>query len=399
MKFTPYPGSLGRDTTWDCLERTSNKFKDLEKVENAWGKLRVFLGMDGYIDSLYSLVGKRDDVEKFSIMSSMLEFSTKINDIAGSSCNVERVLKKRLGGGFGPNTARSIGNLGVGVDLMGCLGAPSEVFTSTIPENVNYYSLGDPGATCALEFNDGKIMLTDFTNIYGVNWDLIKKKLGKDKFIELMNGVDAIGQGHWALVPFLNDIWKIWLDEVFPVMDKKERIFFVDSADMSKRSDEHVHDMVHLLEKINDIDGMRSILSMNDKEAIQVSFAYSGICDIKDFSDYYTTGLEMIDEFDIHAVVIHSPHFATVTTKENTWHVKEGFTTKPRFTTAAGDHFNGAFLVAIASGMFEPDESVLIANASTAHFVRTGVSPSVKDVQRFVSHYKEYVNGDVDVVI
>ncbi|MFX0098217.1 MAG: hypothetical protein ACFFCS_01460 [Candidatus Hodarchaeota archaeon] len=399
MKYTPYPEDLGRDTTGDCLERTRSKFKDVEEVKSAWGKLRVFAGMDGYIDSLYSLVGKRDDVANFSIMNSMLEFSAKINDVAGSSCNIERVLKKRLGGGFGPNMARSIGTLGVEVDLMGCLGAPSEVFTSTLPENVNYYSLADPGATCALEFNDGKIMITDFSNIYGVNWNLIEEKIGKENFLELMNGVDAIGQGHWALVPFLNDIWKIWLEEIFPSMNKRRRIFFVDCADMSKRSNEHVHEMVNLLENFNAIDGMRSILSMNDKEAIQFSRAYAGIREIQEFSDYYTAGLDMIDEFDIHAVVIHSPYFATVTSKENTWHLKEGFTSKPRFTTAAGDHFNGAFLVAVASGMFELDEAVLIANASTAHFVRTGISPLVTDIKGFIEHYKEYIDGDIDVVI
>ena len=49
MKYTPYPEDLGRDTTWDCLERTRKKFKDMEKVKSVWGKLRVFAGMDGYI--------------------------------------------------------------------------------------------------------------------------------------------------------------------------------------------------------------------------------------------------------------------------------------------------------------------------------------------------------------
>jgi sugar/nucleoside kinase (ribokinase family) len=399
MDYTPYPAALGRDATWKALESVKRKVNDRKALAKRLVKIQMCVGVDGYVDSLYSLVSKRDSVENFAIMASMSEFGKKVVDTAGSSCNVERVLKKNIGGGFGPNIARALGTLGVKVDLVGCVGKPDEVFTSSLPSTVSYHSLSEPGATCALEFNDGKVMLTDFAPVNNVTWDLIKKRIGKDRLLDMFNKADAIGQGHWALVPHLNEIWAAWIAEVFPSLDGKERIFFVDPADMSKRSAKHLSDMVVQLETINQFKGMKVVLSLNDKEAIQISNALPKAGEIKKFSDYYQAGEKMMEHFNVHALIIHHPQFATISTKEGTWHVKEGYTSKPRFTTAAGDHFNGGALIGLASGMFTPDEAMILANACTAYFVRTGISPDVEKLCAFVDKYKAYVDGDFDVVI
>jgi sugar/nucleoside kinase (ribokinase family) len=399
MDYTPYPAALGKDVTWKALESVKKKVSDRKALAKKFIKIQMCVGVDGYVDSLYSLVSKRDSVENFTIMGSMSEFGKKVVDTAGSSCNVERVLKKNIGGGFGPNIARALGTLGAKIDLVGCVGKPDDVFTSSLPSTVTYHSLSEPGATCALEFNDGKVMLTDFAPINNVTWDLIKKKIGKDKILDMFSKADAIGQGHWALVPHLNEIWAAWIAEVFPSLDAKERIFFVDPADMSKRSSKHLSDMVKQLETINQVKGMKVVLSLNDKEAIQISKALPKAGEIKNFSDYYQAGAKMMEHLNIHALIIHHPQFATISTMQATWHLKEGYTSKPRFTTAAGDHFNGGALISLASGMFTPDEAMILANACTAYFVRTGISPDVDKLCTFIDKYKNYVDGDYDVII
>jgi copper chaperone CopZ len=399
MEYTPYPASLGKDVTWTTLDRVKKKVTDRKALSTKFNSIQTCVGVDGYVDSLYSLVSKRDSVENYTIMASMAEFGKKVTDTAGSSCNVERVLKKNIGGGFGPNIARALGTLGAKVDLVGCVGKPDAIFTSSLPPTVSYFSLSEPGATCALEFNDGKVMLTDFGPVNNVTWDLIKAKIGKDKIVDLFNKADAIGQGHWALVPHLNEIWAAWIAEVFPALKTKERVFFVDPADMSKRSPQHLADMMKQLEAISQVKGMKVVVSLNDKEAIQISKAFPTVGEISKFVDYYKAGEKMMKVFNIHSLIIHHPHFATVTTKKDTWHVKEGYTSKPRFTTAAGDHFNGGALIALASGLFTPDEAMILANACTAYFVRTGISPSVEILCTLIDKYKSYVDGDFDTVI
>ncbi len=399
MEYTKYPAALGRDVTWKALESVKRKVSDRAALAARFNKIRTCVGVDGYVDSLYSLVSKRDSVEHFTVMGSMSEFGKKVADTAGSSCNVERVLKKHIGGGFGPNIARALGSLGARVDLIGCVGRPDEIFTSSLPKTVSYHSLSEPGATCALEFNDGKVMITDFAPVNNVTWDLIKQKIGKEKLLDLFDEADVIGQGHWALVPHLNEIWAAWIAEVFPSLASKERIFFVDPADMSKRPAKHIAEMMEELEAINKVSKMKAVISLNDKEAIQIAKAFPEVGEIAKFEDYYRAGERMLVRFDFHALVIHHPHFATITTKEGTWHVKEGFTSKPRFTTAAGDHFNGGGLIALASGLFTPDEAMILANACTAYFVRTGISPDVEKLCAFIDKYETYVDGDFDVVV
>ncbi|MEX2682370.1 MAG: PfkB family carbohydrate kinase [Candidatus Sigynarchaeota archaeon] len=399
MEYTKYPEALGKDATWKALDRVKRKVADREALGARFNQARACVGVDGYVDSLYSLVSKRENVERFTVMSSMSEFGKKVLDTAGSSCNIERVLKKHIGGGFGPNIARALGSLGAKVDLIGCIGNPDEIFTNSLPKTVSFHSLSEPGATCALEFNDGKVMITDFAPINNVTWDLIKRKIGKEKLLDLFDKADAIGQGHWSLVPHLNEIWAAWIDEVFPSLTPKERYFFVDPADMSKRPPQQLAEMMVQLEAINKIKGMKVVLSLNDKEAIQVANAFPNTCKIERFEDYYRAGEKMMARFDIHALIIHHPHFATISTKMDTWHVKEGFTSKPRFTTAAGDHFNAGGLIALASGLFAPDEAMILANACTAYFVRTGISPDVDKLCAFIENYKAYVDADYDVII
>jgi sugar/nucleoside kinase (ribokinase family) len=399
MDYTKYPAALGRDATWKALENVKRKVSDRDALATRFRKIRTCVGVDGYVDSLYSLVSKRDSVESFTIMASMSEFGRKVMDTAGSSCNVERVLKKHIGGGFGPNIARALGTLGARVDLVGCVGHPDEIFTGSLPKTVSYHSLSEPGATCALEFNDGKVMITDFAPVNNVTWDLIKRKIGKEKLVDLFDKADAIGQGHWALVPHFNEIWASWIAEVFPSLATKERIFFVDPADMTKRPAKHLVEMMGHLEAINRVSGMKVVVSLNDKEAIQIAQAFPAVGEIGKFEDYYRAGERMMAQFDINALIIHHPHFATVTTKKGTWHVKEGYTSKPRFTTGAGDHFNGGALIAIASGLFTPDEAMILANACTAYFVRTGISPDAEKLCAFIDKYKAYVDGDYDVIV
>ncbi|MBD3186043.1 hypothetical protein GF325_04365 [Candidatus Bathyarchaeota archaeon] len=398
MDFQPYPLTLGNDITSNAVNTLQEKLRVPGKYRDTFEKIHIFLGLDGYVDSLYSLLSKRASLVDYEVMDSMREFSQRAFDTAGSSCNIERVLKKRLGGGFGPNTARAVGTLGAQVDLVGALGNPSEVFMDSIPNRVTMHSLGDPGETCALEFDDGKIMLTDFGNINHITWDLILERVGRDDFIGMLEKTDAIGQGHWALVPHMNDIWRSWVHEILPNLSRGDRLFFVDPADMTKRPGSHVREMIDLLGEIGETPGMKTIISMNDKETLQMCNYYQELPAISEFRDYYTIGDRMINLLPVDIIVIHHPHFAILNDGDRGIHVKEGFTSKPKFTTAAGDHFNGGLIIALASKSMTPGESLVFANACTAHFVRTGNSPNLQDASRFIMHYKEYIENDIDTI-
>ena len=106
------------------LETLDSLTKKLETVQTAVIKKSCFLGFDGYVDSLYSLVQSRMSAKKWTRMESMKSFGELLIDVAGSSANIERVLKKRIFGGFAPNTCRALNAFGVKIYLIAALGHP-----------------------------------------------------------------------------------------------------------------------------------------------------------------------------------------------------------------------------------------------------------------------------------
>ncbi len=386
--------------TLDTLQAVQKKFPANEKN---LPKKTVLLGFDGYVDSLYSLVETRASPETFKIMDSMTQFSTRVANTAGSSCNVERVLKKKIGGGFAPNIGRAMVNLGVTINLAASIGYPDVLplfleYPPALKQRMHFFPVGNPGETAGLEFKDGKVMLTDFGNINGLTWDLILERLGgRDKFIEILDKADAIGQGHWSLVPKMSDMWERMVADIFPnLKDSKNKRFYVDPADMTKRTQRDIERMAKLFGKVNNY--MKATISLNDKEGEQISRNLPGLSPIKAEEDLWIAGKNIRATMNINSVVIHSPHFATISTADGHYFVKEGYTSGPKFTTAAGDHFNGGVLFGLIQG-YTAAESLVIGNAVTAIFVRTGNSPSIKDTQRFITNYMKYVDADVDTVL
>jgi hypothetical protein len=365
-------------------------------------KKTIFLGFDGYLDSLYSMVRSREDSQNFQKMESMKEFSARVESAAGSSCNIERVLKKKIAGGFAPNMARAISHFGSKVILAAAMGYPTiHPLFKEYPPKVELKSIRDMGETAGFEFDDGKVMCTDFGNINTITWNTIMERIPRDEFIGLIERSDAIGQGHWSLVPNMNDFWEHFIKDIFPNLSQpKKKLFMVDVADLKKRSHKDINTMLKLLQKIDGI--MPAMLSMNDKETIDIAnvlsagdseFERKNISVMKTRNDYVDIGERFNQVLNLSYIVTHDPHFATITTKTKHLWVTEGYTSKPKFTTAAGDHFNGGLTVALLSGL-TPEESLIVGNALTAIFVRTGVSVGPEIVKRFVEEYFSYILND-----
>ena len=384
------------DDTLESLNSIKNKLKDLEKTLS---QKTVFLGFDGYVDSLYSLARVRESRENWQKMDSMKEFGERVIQVAGSSGNVERVLKRKISGGFAPNTCKGINGLGVNVRLMAAIGYPNidENFQSIADrESVKAIPIANPGETVGLEFHDGKIMLTDFDNIYKINWDILVERVGIEKIIESLQASDTMGFGHWSLLFGMDNIWEHLIEDIFPSINNlKDKLFFVDLADVKKQKKDAIIDMLKLLRKIDE--HIPVMLSLNDQEASDISKVLDNVKDIdthKDnFEDYLEGGKLLNENIGISNLIIHSPHFATISTKNKHYWVTEAYTSEPRYTTGAGDHFHSGAAAGLTCGL-TPPEAILMGNALTAVFVRTGNSPNFKDLSNFINRYLEYIDVD-----
>jgi len=379
------------DYTLKSCETIIKKSKDLENLIKSKS---CFLGFDGYVDSLYSVVQSRKNAEEWTKMSTLKDFGELLIDVAGSSANIERVLKKRIFGGFAPNTCRAINALGAKVNLVAALGYP-ELNELYVPQhNVESYSIANPGQTLGLEFDDGKVMITDFEPILNISWRTISDILNLDEIIQMVNKSDILGFGHWALLPHLNDIWKHLLIDIFPsISNLRNKFFFVDIADIRKRSANDINDLIKILQKLNDY--IPVLLSANDQEASYLSRVLLNIrnLDKSQLSKFNECGKKLNREMNLSYLVIHSPHFATISTKEDHYWITEGFTSKPKFTVGAGDHFHSGTILGLSANL-SPPEAILMGNALTAIFVRIGESPNFEQLSSFIKRYMEFIIED-----
>ena len=387
---------------YDITLETLNSIKEkLLNFKSELSKITAFLGFDGYIDSLYSLVKNRIDSKEWIRMESMKTFGELLINISGSSGNIERVLKKKIFGGFAPNTSRAMNALGSNTFLVGALGYPQLSSLYKRQPNEEAYSIAEPGETLGLEFDDGKIMITDFAPILDIDWNRIISNLSSSKLSSLIDKSRILGFGHWALIPHLNQIWRHFISDLFPSLGNLEKkLFFVDIADMRKRKSADIKDLIQILQEIDNY--MPVMLSVNDQEATLLSKIIDNVKEINsnkpNFNDFIEAGSILNEEIKISYFVIHSPHFATITTKEHQYWVTEGYTSKPRYTVGGGDHFHSGVALALSCNL-TPPESILIGNALTAIFVRTGNSPSFNQLSQFIDRYKEYIENDLPNII
>src|SRR5689334_1561929 len=150
----------------------------LAGVERA-SRLRAFVGMDGFVDEIIHVVDKRDNAESFQRLRTITDLSQRLAGAAGRSTNVELVNQRTKLGGNGPIMANALARLGIKVTYVGALGYPNlhPVFIE-FARRAEVHSIGEPGHTDALEFDDGKLMLGKTAHFKEINWENIQLRYG-----------------------------------------------------------------------------------------------------------------------------------------------------------------------------------------------------------------------------
>ncbi len=385
------------DYTLESLSSLNNKITSLK---NLIAKHSCFLGWDGFIDSLYILIESREGLGKWNRMDYMKDFGKLILNVAGSSVGINTLLKRKTTGGFTSNVCKALSMLGVKkVFLASAWGYPNilDIFSSLKSKNsIEVNSFTNPGHTIGLEFNDGKIMLSDIGDILKINWDLIHERVGLDYLEQKFNSCSLIGMGYWATILELEDIlYHITLEIIPSLNNSKDKLLFLDLADVKRRTKKDLISFLKFIPKIEE--KIPLLLSLNDQEAKDVLNALKSANLIKfkqkNREDLSDAGILINNFLNISYLVIHSPHFATVSTKDDHFWVTEGNTSKPRYTTSAGDHFNAGTVLGLACNL-TPSEAILMGNAVTAIFVRTGNSPNFNALSQFIQKYMEYIEKD-----
>ncbi len=330
-----------------------------------------FIGFDGFIDQISSAVSKRE-IKKLQLLPTIDSFAERIASFAGKSGNIELMLKQIKIGGNAPILANALIEGGHAIALAGFFGAiePNELFLPLLNRCKNYFNLGENGASDAIEFQDGKVILGKMGALRDTTAETILSKLSKPH--DLLEKADLFASVNWTMLPMMNAFWEILLNEIIPSLSKKKRIFFVDLADPEKRSDEDLAQALNLLKRFQD--PFEVHLGVNIRESLRVA-------KVLGISEEFGISLAKMlrNKLGISKVILHHAQFAC----DDSMIISAPFTSTPLLTTGAGDNFNAGYLNALLYG-WSLEEALTLGVYTASFYVIKGKSPTREELALFL---------------
>ena len=355
-----------------------------EIIERLSGKpyaaLRVCIGLDGFVDRIIRVVDKRKSACECSYIKTLSDYGKLISDAAGFSLNVELVCEKSQLGGNGPIMAYALARLGADVSCIGTFGYPNTLQEFEKLEKIaRIYSISDPARTDDYEFDDGKIIASTLNSLNALDWESITEKLPPEQICALFDEAEVIALNNWTMIPSMTRIWEKMLTDILPKLSKKERLYFVDMADPSKRTVDDLKAAFSVLPEFEHFG--RVLLSCNHREAKQLASTLNLSVEANDCAAL-AGGIRR--SLGIWCVSIHTLSEAFAATESGTVKAPGFFTQRPYVSIGGGDHFNAGLVFALENG-FSLEESLYIASAVSGSYVRTGAAPTLLDLVRFLT--------------
>lgn len=354
-------------------------------AESATTKLTAFLGIDGFVDEIIHVVGKRDDAEHFERISMMSQFAERIAAAAGKSTNMELATQQIKLGGNGPIMANAMASFGVKVTYLGSLGFPTmhPIFDG-FAQRVEAHTIAEAGHTDALEFDDAKLMLGKMTQLKEVTWSNIQARFGRERFTAKFAKADLVGFVNWTMIPYMSDLWESLLTELCPWFSGPRRKIFFDLADPQKRTAADILralDLIQRFQKHFDV-----ILGLNEKEGFEIAKVMGLRTEVNSPDELLELAGEINRSLQLDTLVIHPVTYAIAVSSEDAQIITGPFVGKPLITTGAGDHFNSGFCLGKLLG-FNNAMSILTGVTTSGFYVRTAQSPTLRQLAEMMQNW------------
>ena len=342
---------------------------------------KALIGFDGFIDEIVRAVDKRHSINEFTPFKLIEDYVARNALAAHRSINIELVPERVKIGGNAPIMANSMSYHGVPIIFIGALGKPSiePIFEDFVKKN-NTFSIGNPGHSDALEFNNGKIILGKIHSMSDITWENIIKEIPEKKFIEIMKEVEMLCTVNWTMIAHMNNIW----DNLKRLVKDNSiglKSLFIDLADFQKRTQ---NDARQCFEKITDLSQYFNVtLGLNLKELCQTAELF----DIDLPNDINQENIidlsnKVYKKLRIKELIIHKHDFVLNITGEGLSSFNIKYTSTPKISTGAGDHFNAGYATATLYQL-SAQSKLVFAALNSNYYIRTAVSASIEQIIDF----------------
>lgn len=350
-------------------------FREIEEYKVDFN---IFMGFDGFIDEIVKPV-KEKNRDSTVMFKTMKEFSDYLNGKSGKSCSIEMELEQKKIGGNVPIVANALGNLGCNVTCVGAFGFPEikDVFKK-MSDNCQMNSVAEPGCCSALEFEDGKLMLSVNEGIDTLDYKKLTSIFSEDELVKVINKSDAIAFLNWGELFYSNNIWSNILNNVIPKckLDRR-KIMLVDFSDFSGKSKEEVEEMIEILNHYAEY--FEITVSVNKNE---MDLFIDKLQEEKKDSDLNAKVMTLAKKIKCENFVVHLLECSCYVKDSVVYTVKKEVIKNPKIITGGGDNFNAGLLLGVLMGM-DIEKAIHMGSALSCLYVQNGKSIKFNELMNY----------------
>jgi hypothetical protein len=272
--------------------------------------------------------------------------------------------------------------------MIGTFGTPMQSEFNAEFDEYTTYSIGDPGTTDAIEFDDKKLMLTQSGDYRELTWETIEQRLGHQVIADVLEDADLLGMGYWALIPNFPGILQTLADKVWPTLSQPPEHVFVDPANIRHLPQSQLADGFAALHDLNH----HVPVTVSANRAETKALVDGGGASVDDDS-MLTLAETARDVIGVETIVSHGAHASAMVTKHDQALIDTLHIDDPEIVTSSGDHFNAGVCLGLLEG-FDAGATTALGNAVAGTFIRTGESPPLTEIKSFAAEYADRFRAD-----
>ena len=354
-----------------------------EAIEELLGALerpirkKALVGFDGYVDQIKKVVKKRKGAD-FEPFPTIAAFADRLAFAAGKSAQIELVSQEVKLGGNAPIMANALAHLGFETTCVGTLGSPSihPVFKDLPTQLI---SLGIPAETIALEFGDGKLILSDVEAFRNLGWEKLVEVVGLERLERLFRESELQALVDWSNLPMANNLLLGILEHLMPKCAEGNQQFFFDLADPSAKPAEAIRTLLQTIGQFSQFGQVT--LGVNENEAIflyQIHYPDEPV-----LTELKELGTALFGQLNLRQLVIHPIDRALLVTKEGAMEQLGKVVEHPKVQTGAGDILNAGYCLGMCLGV--SSRACLVAGiANSGAYVSLGHSPNITELAQYL---------------
>ncbi len=363
----------------------------LESVTRSPTTKKVFVGFDGFVDKIMKAVRQKKNFETI-YFATVRDFAARINSASGKIGQIELVNQRVKLGGNGPILSNTLGKLGVQSFCAGALGYPDrhDVF-SKMDSKCELISLQNPGESSAIEFEDGKIILSELSVFNEYDWKFVKNSSHLERIKKAVLASSIVAFVDWVNLPNASDIWEGVLDEIIKPSGRKNFYFLFDLCDPSKKTDEQIDEILDVISSFSPYG--KVTLGLNENETLRIWCAINGV-DYNSPSErdripsVRSAGDALYKTMNIDCLLVHPTDRTIVFRQHEIVELQGRLVTNPKVLTGGGDNLNAGYCLGLLNEL-SLQHCMLLGMATSGAYIQNGITPDVKSIIDYIQVWIE----------